>query len=88
MLRTVCVKQLGGGSTTIDDSNVVIVEDNFGNPLVVAVYISENVTTVVTPDDPDFNKILAGLGVDKIVVNNKLILDLPGDSIAAARRIR
>lgn len=77
MINVHCVKQLGQGTATVTDNTVVIVEDDFGNPLVVVVQVQPRVYTVVSADDPDFNRVLEGLGIDKIVVNDKLHFDMP-----------
>lgn len=75
MLTVKCVRRLGQAPVVIKDSSTVIVEDNYGNPVAVIVHINQNACTVVTPDDPDFNRILQGLGVDKIVINEQLNLN-------------
>lgn len=77
MLKVRCTRKLGKDAVVVDDNSVVIVEDELGNPVVVVVYVQPRIYTVVTPDDPDFNRILEGLGVNKVVVNNPLILPIP-----------
>lgn len=74
MLTVKCARKLGQEPTVIKDASVVIVEDEFENPVAVIVHIQQGVCTVVTPDDPDFNRILSGLGVDKLVINEQLAL--------------
>lgn len=77
MLNVHCIKQLGQGTATVKDTTLVIVEDEFGNPIVVVVQVQPRVYTVVNADDPDFNRVLEGLGIDKIVVNDQVDFTLP-----------
>lgn len=77
MLKVTCIRQLGKDSVVVDNNGVVIIEDNFGNPIVVVVQIQPGVYTVVNSSDEDFNRVLQGLGIDKIVVNEKLQMDMP-----------
>jgi hypothetical protein len=77
VLKVKCIGRVGQGSTVVDNNGVVIVEDEYGNPIVVVVYIQAKTYTVVTADDPDFNRILQGLGIDKIVVNEPMEVNFP-----------
>ena len=54
--------------------NLVVVNDHLGNPLVVVQEVSPGVSIVVPANDPDFNRVLSGLGLDKVVVCNKLLV--------------
>ena len=77
MLKVRCARRLGRDAVTVDDNGVVIVEDEFGNPLVVVAYIQPQVCTIVTADDPDFNRVLQGLGIDKLVINEPVSFSMP-----------
>ena len=77
MLNVHCIKQLGHGTATVTDNTIVIIEDEFGNPIVVVVQVQPRVYTVVNADDPDFNRVLEGLGIDKIVVSDKVDFTMP-----------
>ena len=63
------------GSVQNTHGNLVVVKDTYDNPLVVVQEVSNGVTMVVPATDPDFNRVLAGLGLDKVVVCNKLLVD-------------
>lgn len=77
MVTVKCVRQFGCAPVEVDKTNTVIVEDKFGNPIVVVVSYDTNPPhhTVVTADDPDFPRILAGLGIDKVVINEPMRVD-------------
>ena len=45
--------------------NSVVVKDNFGNPIFVAIHQSDENIWVMTPDDPRFSDIVQGLGITK-----------------------
>jgi hypothetical protein len=79
MLTVNCVKRIGLETIAVDNVSMAIVEDSFGNPLVVVVQIQNDppAYTVVQADDPDFNRVLAGLGIDKVVAINRIQLDKP-----------
>lgn len=77
MLNVHCVRALGQGTATVTDNTIVVVEDDFGNPLVVVVQVQPRVYTIVNADDPDFNKVLEGLGIDKVVVNDQVNFNIP-----------
>jgi hypothetical protein len=46
----------------------VVVEDNHGNPIAVALEFAPNQILAVTADAPEFNDVLAGMGIRKTVV--------------------
>jgi hypothetical protein len=75
MLTVKCIRAIGQEPKVVANTAVAVIEDEYGNPIVVTVYVQPGVYTVVTPDDEDFVRILQGLGIDKIVVNNRLILN-------------
>jgi hypothetical protein len=79
VLNVKCIRQFGLTPVEVDQTNIVIVEDKFGNPIVVVISYDSNPPhhTVVTADDPDFNRILAGLGIDKVVINEPLRTNFP-----------
>lgn len=77
MLKVSCIRRFGKDAVVLTDNSTVIVEDEFGNPIVVVVYIQPQTATVVTADDPDFNKILAGLGIDKVVIDSPVNFNMP-----------
>jgi len=66
------------------NATTVIIYDVYENPIVVVVEIQPDVHTVVAADDPDFNRILAGLGIDKVVIDTPLI---PTKEIPAEAKI-
>ena len=46
----------------------VVVEDDLGNPVALALEFGPNQILAVTADDPKFNQVLAELGIDKTVL--------------------
>lgn len=46
----------------------VVVEDDFGNPIALALEFGPNQIIAVTAEDPKFNQLLSSLGIDKVVV--------------------
>lgn len=77
MLKVKCIRTLGKEALIADDASVVIVEDDFGNPIAVVARIQPLVYTIATADDPEFNRILEGLGIDKLVINEKIDFNMP-----------
>jgi hypothetical protein len=79
MLKVSCSGGIGGSQHILDDINLVVVEDTFGNPLVVIIETQPGVQSVILADDPDFNRILKGLGIDKTVISSSIdsIEDIP-----------
>ena len=45
----------------------VVVEDDLGNPIAVAVEFAPNQILAVTADSPDFNAVLENMGIKKTV---------------------
>jgi len=72
MLSVNCIRRPGEATELVEGVGTVIVEDEFGNPIVVIIRTADLATTVVTADDPDFNRILHGLGIDKIVTDKPI----------------
>jgi len=72
MLKVSCSGGIGGSQHVLDDINLVIVEDTLGNPIVVVIETQTGVQSVILADDPDFNRILNGLGIDKVVISEKI----------------
>ena len=72
MLKVSCSGGIGKSQHVLDDINLVVVEDTFGNPLVVIIETQTGVQSVILADDPDFNRILKGLGIDKVVISEQL----------------
>jgi len=50
-----------------EDANTVVVKDNFGNPIFVAIHQSPDSIWVITPEDPRFSDIVEELGISKRV---------------------
>jgi hypothetical protein len=75
MLNAKCIRSLGSDPVHVENCVLVIIEDSYGNPIAVVAEVQPDITTVVTADDPDFNRILNGLGINKIVVANQIDLD-------------
>ena len=46
----------------------VVVEDNHGNPIALALEFAPGQILATTADSPDFNQVLAGLGIRKTVL--------------------
>ena len=46
----------------------VVIYDKFDNPVAIAVEIDEHTTMAATAEHPEFNAMLAALGLDKTVV--------------------
>lgn len=46
----------------------VVVEDDLGNPVALALEFGPNQILAVTADDPKFNQVLAELGINKTVL--------------------
>ena len=59
----------------VTDASTVVVYDQYDNPITVVVEVRPGVYTYAAANDPDFNRILSGLGIDKVVVNTELSLD-------------
>ena len=77
MLKTTIIPRIGDNPTTVS-GNTVIISDEFGNPLVVAVKIADQTTLVSTfKDGDDFRRILSSLGIDKVVVDDNIVIDAP-----------
>jgi hypothetical protein len=87
VLNVHCVRALGKGTAIVTDNTLVVIEDDFGNPIVVVVQVQPRVYTVIKADEPDFNKVLGGLGIDKIVVNDQIDFNipLPGNDVKLLR---
>jgi len=62
-------------SITQENISQVIVYDLFDNPIMVVVEVQPGVHTCVAANDKDFNRIMAGLGIDKVVIDTPLIPD-------------
>lgn len=74
MLTVKAIAELTKGAVEIP-ARTVIIEDSFGNPLVVVCEVAEQTTVVVKGEDPSFDRVLHGLGIDKIVVDTRITLD-------------
>ena len=83
MLRAVVIGKLGTRPAVVK-GNTVIVEDSLGNPLAAIVETSERMNLVVTVKDKDFNNVLRGLGINKVVVEDPMPLEPPP---SGARRL-
>lgn len=60
-----------GGKPLVTDAAVVVIRDVHGNPISVACETpcgDQPVITVSHCKDPDFNRILRGLGLDQVVI--------------------
>ena len=51
----------------IEDIQTLVVKDNFGNPIYVAVHQSPDHIWVITPEDPRFADIVQNMGITKRV---------------------
>jgi hypothetical protein len=74
MLTVHTLNGIQAGSQTIQGS-VVVVNDHYGNPLVVVQEVNPGVAVVVPANEPGFNRIITGLGLDKTVVCNQLLIN-------------
>lgn len=72
MLKVQCMRRLGLDSVTTDEVSLVVIEDRFGNPIAVVMETQPNVAEIISANEPDFNRILDGLGISKIVVANTI----------------
>jgi len=57
--------------------NLIVVNDHFGNPLVVIQEMSPGVAVVIQANEPEFNRVIAGLGLNKVVSCGKLLINNP-----------
>lgn len=71
MLKAVAVARVGGEVAAVT-GNLIIVEDDFGNPLVLVLRQSERDSIILTCTDADFNATLRALGLNKTVVASPL----------------
>lgn len=46
----------------------VVVEDDFGNPIALAMEFAPNQILAVTADSPEFNQVLENMGIKKTVL--------------------
>lgn len=59
----------------------VIVEDDHGNPVALALEFAPNEILAVTADSPEFNNVLEGMGIKKTVI----VTDVPQTSLRDIR---
>lgn len=71
MLTTTAIQGLGREIQTIR-GDLIVVKDHYGNPVVVVQELQPGILTVVTADDDDFNRVLRALGLDKVVICDRL----------------
>ena len=76
MLTTTVIPSMGHTPYRVD-GNTVIIEDEFGNPLVVVMRVADKTTMITTYRDNDFQRILSSLGINKVVLDNNLAIDGP-----------
>jgi Trk K+ transport system NAD-binding subunit len=50
------------------DADSVVIEDNFGNPILVAVNLDKQTVICAKAGDPDFQELLKTLGINKTVL--------------------
>ena len=62
------------GSSASMDANMILVEDSFGNPLLIVCEHKPGVVTVASAHDPNFDKVLKSFGIDKTVFNSNVKL--------------
>lgn len=60
----------------VTKGRTVIISDEHNNPLVVVMQIADGTTMVANSTDPDFNRVLRSLGINKTVICNNL--SIPG----------
>ncbi|NBO18847.1 MAG: hypothetical protein EBV03_06410 [Proteobacteria bacterium] len=53
---------------TVTDAHSVILEDDFGNIIFVAVAASDNTIVTATAGDSNFKPLLEALGIDKVTI--------------------
>jgi hypothetical protein len=67
------IKMIAEGMRTLTvEASTVIIEDEYGNPVSVAVAVNGAKTISTIEDGPTFHKILQSLGIDKTVIVDKL----------------
>lgn len=57
--------------------NLIVVNDHYGNPIVVVQEMSPGVAVVIQANEPEFNRVIAGLGLNKVVACDKLLINNP-----------
>lgn len=79
-MRIKIIEKLGGGVREIEGV-VAIVEDVHGNPIQIACELQPGVYDLanIKQDGRQFNNMLRALGIDKVVVAEKLAADSPPD---------
>jgi hypothetical protein len=75
-LHAVAYKQVGEVSAKIS-GGFIVVEDDFGNPLIVAIQDASGGSVITHCKEPNFNQILKGLGIDKTVLVEDIKTDKP-----------
>jgi hypothetical protein len=68
VLRVQAIGAIGAGAPVEVEGHTIIVRDDMGNPIMVAQEIADGMTTVTTCADPDFDKTLRVLGIDKLEI--------------------
>lgn len=61
-----------GGEPIVRDVSVVVIEDDAGQPIGVACNIGNGMTTVSHAGDPEFNRILHTLGINRTVITDTI----------------
>lgn len=67
-MRLKAYTRLGDPNPIVADVTVVVVEDAEGVPIAVACEIADGAIEACTAKDPEFNRTLRVLGIDKLVI--------------------
>ena len=68
-MRVKVLSRIGDPQPLIKEASVVLIEDNNGTVVGVAVSLPDNMGCVVAhADDPDFNRVLRELGIDRLTI--------------------
>lgn len=65
-------KHLGDKEPIEQPAALVVVEDSSGNPVAVATELGTHMVAAATAGDKDFNQMLRGLGLNKVVVTKRI----------------
>lgn len=85
-MRVNCISfENGKPVSKVVETGNVIVEDRFGNPLMVATETQPGVQLICTIKDPEFHAVLKQLGFDRVVVVNTVADEPVPESYRPAR---
>lgn len=71
-MRVRAIRHINDPQPVVVEASTIVIETSAGDPVAIAMEVSGDLRVFVTAEDPEFNRYLKALGIDRTVITTDL----------------